>query len=204
MLKSQWRRRPRVERQATCAEHELIFVAPDTSPRGEEVPDAEGYNFGQGAGFYVDATKEPWRTNYRMWSYVTEELPAEPEPTGLDVWSMHRSYLLSRANFVADYADLYANFFLYTSPLPYLAAWMYSPSLNGFTFIPRLRRESYYGNSFVPLYVLMPNVPLSSPSRVPPPQPPPAPTARPAPSPTPTPAPAPAPTPPAATPPAVK
>jgi S-formylglutathione hydrolase len=64
------------EYRAACAEHGLIFVAPDTSPRGEEVPDAEGYDFGQGAGFYVDATEEPWRTNYRMWSYVTEELPA--------------------------------------------------------------------------------------------------------------------------------
>jgi S-formylglutathione hydrolase len=64
------------EYRAACAEHGLIFVAPDTSPHGEEVPDAEGYDFGQGAGFYVDATEEPWRTNYRMWSYVTEELPA--------------------------------------------------------------------------------------------------------------------------------
>jgi S-formylglutathione hydrolase len=64
------------EYRAACAEHGLIFVAPDTSPRGEEVPDAEGYDFGQGAGFYVDATEGPWRTNYRMWSYVTEELPA--------------------------------------------------------------------------------------------------------------------------------
>jgi S-formylglutathione hydrolase len=64
------------EYRAACAEHGLIFVAPDTSPHGEEVPEAEGYDFGQGAGFYVDATEEPWRTNYRMWSYVTEELPA--------------------------------------------------------------------------------------------------------------------------------
>ena len=64
------------EYRAACAEHGLIFVAPDTSPRGEGVPDAEGYDFGQGAGFYVDATREPWAANYRMWSYVTEELPA--------------------------------------------------------------------------------------------------------------------------------
>jgi len=64
------------EYRATCAEHGLIFVAPDTSPRGDGVPDAEGYDFGQGAGFYVDATEEPWAANYRMWSYVTEELPA--------------------------------------------------------------------------------------------------------------------------------
>ena len=64
------------EYRAACAEHGLIFVAPDTSPRGEDVPDAEGYDFGQGAGFYVDATEKPWRTNYRMWSYVTDELPS--------------------------------------------------------------------------------------------------------------------------------
>jgi len=64
------------EYRAACAEHGLIFVAPDTSPRGEAVRDAESYDFGQGAGFYVDATEEPWARNFRMWSYVTEELPA--------------------------------------------------------------------------------------------------------------------------------
>ncbi|MBV9527226.1 S-formylglutathione hydrolase [Sphingomonas sp.] len=64
------------EYRAACAEHGLIFVAPDTSPRGDDVPDAEGYDFGQGAGFYVDATEEPWARNFRMWSYVTDELPA--------------------------------------------------------------------------------------------------------------------------------
>ncbi|WP_206367493.1 S-formylglutathione hydrolase [Sphingomonas sinipercae] len=63
------------EYRAACAELGLIFVAPDTSPRGEGVPDSEGYDFGQGAGFYVDATEEPWATHFRMWSYVTEELP---------------------------------------------------------------------------------------------------------------------------------
>jgi S-formylglutathione hydrolase len=64
------------EYRAACAEHGLIFVAPDTSPRGDDVPDADGYDFGKGAGFYVDATEEPWAKNYRMWTYVTEELPA--------------------------------------------------------------------------------------------------------------------------------
>jgi S-formylglutathione hydrolase len=64
------------EYRAACAEHGLIFVAPDTSPRGDDVPDEEGWDFGQGAGFYVDATEQPWAANYRMWSYVTEELPA--------------------------------------------------------------------------------------------------------------------------------
>jgi S-formylglutathione hydrolase len=63
--------------RAACAEHGLIFVAPDTSPRGEKVPGdpASAYDFGLGAGFYVDATQEPFARNYRMWSYVTEELP---------------------------------------------------------------------------------------------------------------------------------
>ena len=66
------------EYRAACAELGLIFVAPDTSPRGEGVPDdpAGAYDFGMGAGFYVDATQEPYARNYRMWTYVTEELPA--------------------------------------------------------------------------------------------------------------------------------
>lgn len=60
-----------------CAEHGLTFVAPDTSPRGEGVPGdpANSYDFGLGAGFYVDATQAPFARNYRMWSYVTDELP---------------------------------------------------------------------------------------------------------------------------------
>lgn len=60
-----------------CAELGLIFVAPDTSPRGENVADDadKAYDFGLGAGFYVDATEEPFARHYRMWSYVTEELP---------------------------------------------------------------------------------------------------------------------------------
>jgi len=64
------------EYRAACAELGLIFVAPDTSPRGDDVPDADEYDFGKGAGFYVDATEEPWAANYRMWSYVTDELSA--------------------------------------------------------------------------------------------------------------------------------
>jgi len=64
------------EYRAACAELGLIFVAPDTSPRGEDVPDAEEWDFGKGAGFYVDSTQAPWSQHYRMWSYVTEELPA--------------------------------------------------------------------------------------------------------------------------------
>ncbi len=66
------------EYRKACAEHGLVFVAPDTSPRGEGVADdTEGaYDFGLGAGFYVDATEEPFAQHYRMWSYITEELPA--------------------------------------------------------------------------------------------------------------------------------
>jgi len=66
------------EFRAACAELGLIFVAPDTSPRGDGVPDdpAGAYDFGLGAGFYVDATEAPYAAHYRMWSYVTEELPA--------------------------------------------------------------------------------------------------------------------------------
>jgi len=66
------------EFRRACAELGLIFVAPDTSPRGEGVPDdpAGAYDFGLGAGFYVDATEARFEANYRMYSYVTEELPA--------------------------------------------------------------------------------------------------------------------------------
>ena len=66
------------EFRAACAELGLIFIAPDTSPRGEGVPDdpAGAYDFGLGAGFYVDATQSPFNRHYRMWSYLTDELPA--------------------------------------------------------------------------------------------------------------------------------
>uniref|UniRef100_A0A8C7VBU4 S-formylglutathione hydrolase n=1 Tax=Oryzias sinensis TaxID=183150 RepID=A0A8C7VBU4_9TELE len=62
--------------QLAAAEHGLIIVAPDTSPRGCGIEgEDESWDFGTGAGFYVDATQDPWKTNYRMYSYVTEELP---------------------------------------------------------------------------------------------------------------------------------
>lgn len=63
------------EYRAACAEHAIILVAPDTSPRGADMPDDEAYDFGQGAGFYVDATRQPWAKNYRMRSYIEHELP---------------------------------------------------------------------------------------------------------------------------------
>ena len=66
------------EYRRACGDLGLIFVAPDTSPRGEDVPDdpAGAYDFGLGAGFYLDATQAPFDRHYRMASYVTEELPA--------------------------------------------------------------------------------------------------------------------------------
>lgn len=57
-----------------AAEHGVIIVAPDTSPRGEGVADDDAYDLGQGAGFYVDATEAPWAPHFRMESYVTGEL----------------------------------------------------------------------------------------------------------------------------------
>jgi S-formylglutathione hydrolase len=63
--------------QQFAAKHGLFLVAPDTSPRGANIPgEDDSSDFGTGAGFYVDATEEPWRSHYRMYSYVVEELPA--------------------------------------------------------------------------------------------------------------------------------
>ena len=59
-----------------AAEHGVIIVAPDTSPRGDGVADDDAYDLGQGAGFYVDATQAPWAPHFRMESYVTDELIA--------------------------------------------------------------------------------------------------------------------------------
>lgn len=61
--------------QAWAAEHGLALVFPDTSPRGDDVADDAAYDLGQGAGFYVNATQSPWAPHFRMWDYVTEELP---------------------------------------------------------------------------------------------------------------------------------
>ncbi|HXG99337.1 MAG TPA: S-formylglutathione hydrolase [Sphingomicrobium sp.] len=66
------------EYRAACARAGVIFVAPDTSPRGGQVPDDPdgGWDFGQGAGFYLDATEAPWSEHFNMASYVADELPA--------------------------------------------------------------------------------------------------------------------------------
>lgn len=58
-----------------AAELGLVIIAPDTSPRGEDVPDDESIGLGKGAGFYVDATQAPWDKHYRMYSYIAQELP---------------------------------------------------------------------------------------------------------------------------------
>lgn len=65
------------EYRAAAAKHGVIIICPDTSPRGEGVADEpDNWKLGCGAGFYVDATEAPWAANYRMYSYVTAELPA--------------------------------------------------------------------------------------------------------------------------------
>ncbi|WP_204113022.1 S-formylglutathione hydrolase [Shimia biformata] len=62
--------------QQWAAEQGIALVFPDTSPRGEDVADDPGYDLGKGAGFYVNATQEPWAKHYQMWDYVTEDLPS--------------------------------------------------------------------------------------------------------------------------------
>ena len=62
--------------QQWCAEQGIAIVFPDTSPRGEGIADDEAYDLGKGAGFYVDATENPWAPNFKMWSYIVDELPS--------------------------------------------------------------------------------------------------------------------------------
>ena len=57
-----------------AAEHGMAVIAPDTSPRGDDVPDDDAYDFGKGAGFYLNATQAPWKQRYQMESYIVEEL----------------------------------------------------------------------------------------------------------------------------------
>lgn len=61
--------------QQFAAQHGIILVVPDTSPRGEHVADDAAYDLGKGAGFYLNATREPWSKHFRMYDYVVEELP---------------------------------------------------------------------------------------------------------------------------------
>lgn len=62
--------------QRVAAELGIALVMPDTSPRGDDVADDAGYDLGKGAGFYLNATQEPWASHYRMYDYIREELPA--------------------------------------------------------------------------------------------------------------------------------
>ncbi|MBK0033725.1 S-formylglutathione hydrolase [Erwinia sp. S43] len=62
--------------QRVAAELGLVLVMPDTSPRGEGVANDEGYDLGQGAGFYLNATEAPWSANFKMYDYINSELPA--------------------------------------------------------------------------------------------------------------------------------
>ena len=62
--------------QRVAAELGIVLVMPDTSPRGEQVANDDGYDLGQGAGFYLNATQPPWATHYRMYDYLRDELPA--------------------------------------------------------------------------------------------------------------------------------
>lgn len=67
--------------QRRAAELGIAIVAPDTSPRGEGVGNDEGYDLGQGAGFYLNATQEPWKAHYQMYDYIVHELPELIEAT---------------------------------------------------------------------------------------------------------------------------
>ncbi|UWR26196.1 S-formylglutathione hydrolase [Sulfitobacter sp. S223] len=62
--------------QGWAAEQGIALVFPDTSPRGEDVANDEAYDLGQGAGFYVNATQQPWKPHFQMWTYIADELPA--------------------------------------------------------------------------------------------------------------------------------
>src|SRR5262249_12673337 len=164
----------------------------------------KGYRIGKGRQIKAGVDK-----------YEESDFTRTIEPDDLERWSARRSYELASANFMAQYGDARPNFFLFQARIPNDAAWMFTPSLNGFPFIPRRRYASYYKPTFVPLIALfpppppapMPSIfivptlpdggqrpsvspgpPASLPSG-PPPEPPPAPP----PSPPPAPAPAPEP-----------
>ena len=61
--------------QRWASEEKIAIIFPDTSPRGEGVPDNDNFDLGQGAGFYVNSTENPWKKNFQMWSYIVDELP---------------------------------------------------------------------------------------------------------------------------------
>eukprot|EP00126_Sphaerothecum_destruens_P009358 Sdes_comp20489_c0_seq4m14898 len=70
-----WASRPAAGAFPAAAKHDLIIVCPDTSPRGAKIAgESDSYDFGEGAGFYLDATREPWKKHYKMYSFVIKEL----------------------------------------------------------------------------------------------------------------------------------
>ena len=82
--------------QCWAAEHGIALIFPDTSPRGDHVADDDAYDLGKGAGFYFNATQDPWAANFQMWDYITEDLPGlvfdhfalDPERQGITGHSM--------------------------------------------------------------------------------------------------------------------
>lgn len=94
--------------QRTAAELGMMLIAPDTSPRGANIPgEAESWDFGVGAGFYLDATEAPWNSQYRMYSYILElvelivrEFPVQPSSIGITGHSMggHGALVLALRN----------------------------------------------------------------------------------------------------------
>ncbi|MDE9449497.1 S-formylglutathione hydrolase [Aliiroseovarius sp. Z3] len=82
--------------QCWAAEHGIALIFPDTSPRGDHVADDDAYDLGKGAGFYLNATQDPWAANFQMWDYITEDLPGlvfdhfalDPERQGITGHSM--------------------------------------------------------------------------------------------------------------------
>ncbi|SEW31343.1 S-formylglutathione hydrolase [Aliiroseovarius sediminilitoris] len=82
--------------QCWAAEHGIALIFPDTSPRGDHVADDDAYDLGKGAGFYLNATQDPWAANFQMWDYIIEDLPAlvfdhfalDPERQGITGHSM--------------------------------------------------------------------------------------------------------------------
>lgn len=105
----------------------------------------QDYRIGKGHAIRATAT-----------SYDETTAPSDAEDDAIDRWSAERSYALATANFMAEYGDSRPNFFLFQSRSPMSAAWIFSPPLNGFTFMPRHRCASHYEDVFVPLYVFLP------------------------------------------------
>ena len=75
----------------SASKHSLSLVIPDTSPRGDGVPNDEAYDLGQGAGFYLNATEDPWKEHYQMYDYITKELPEVLANSEFNICKNYRS-----------------------------------------------------------------------------------------------------------------